>query len=86
MNFDTSRLTRTSEKRSVPWRDTKLTFIWLRAEGPIVSAYKIVDKRHVFENLRQGDQVLAVRQQQYPTHQEVMVIDDLDAARQALTD
>jgi hypothetical protein len=84
MTFDTSALIRTSEKRSIPWRETKLTFILLRADAPIVSAYTVADKRAMLASLLEDDQVLAVRQIQYPQHQEVMVIDDLDAARRAL--
>lgn len=71
---------------SVPWRDTKLTLIWLRADAPITAAYTIADKRAMLASLEGDDQLLAVRQVQYPQHQEVMVVDDLDVARQALAE
>lgn len=86
MTYDASKLIRTSEKRAVPWRDTRLTFIWLRSNGPISSAYTIADKRQILENALAEDLVLAVREVRFPQHQEVMVIDEIDTARAALED
>jgi hypothetical protein len=51
-----------------------------------VSVYTIGEKLDLLAKRRQQDQILAVRQVQYPIHQEVMVIDDPDAAYQALSD
>jgi hypothetical protein len=70
--YDVSHLTPTSEKRDLKWRDSSLTFVWLRAEAPIEVAYKIEDKRRVVGSCSAADSILAVRQLLYPTRQEVM--------------
>jgi hypothetical protein len=82
--FDTTQLTSTSSKRGLRWRDPSLTFIWLRADGPIVSAYTVADKSHVLDSCAENDRILAVRRLTFPTHQEVMVIDDLGEVRRSL--
>jgi hypothetical protein len=82
--YDVSQLTPTSEKPALNWRDTSLTFVWLRAKAPIEVAYKIEDKRRVVASCSAADRILVVRQVRYPTRQEVMAIDDLEAARRAL--
>jgi hypothetical protein len=82
--LDTTQLARTSEKRNLRWRDTKLTLIWLRRSGPVVVAHTVADKRMMLSEAADGDDVLAVRQVQYPTRQEVMVIDDRASVREAL--
>jgi hypothetical protein len=82
--FDTAELTPTSAKRGLRWRDTSLTFIWLRAGGPIAAAHTIADKLKVISECGRDDRVLAVRQKSYPTRQEVMVIDDFSPVRDAL--
>lgn len=78
--FDTTQLTRTTSKKNLKWRDPSLTFIWLRANGPIVAAHIIADKIHLLTSCGDDDAVLAVRKVGYPTHQEVMVVDDMSAA------
>ena len=83
--LDTTGLTPTSSKQKLPWREPALTFLWLRADGPIVSAYKIEDKLDVVASCGPDDHVLALRQVQFPRRQEVMVVDDLEQARRALT-
>jgi hypothetical protein len=81
--YDVSQLTPTSQKR-LNWRDTSLTFVWLRADAPIEVACKIEHKRRVVGSCSAADRILAVRQLRYPTRQDVMAIDDLEAARRAL--
>ena len=82
--LDTSRLTPTSTKPNLRWRETALTFVWLPAEGPVEVAYKLEDKRRVVASCGAGDRILAVRQRQYPTRHEVLVVDDVEAVRLAL--
>jgi hypothetical protein len=82
--YDISQLTPTSEKRNLNWRDTSLTFICLRAEEPTEVACTIEDKRRVVASCSAADRILAVRQLRYRTRQDVMAIDDLEAARRAL--
>jgi hypothetical protein len=84
--LDTDHLTKASTKSSLRWRDTGLTFIWIPEAGPIVSAHKIADKLDIVDRCSADDCVLAVRQVQYPRRQEVLVIDQLDVVRQALSD
>jgi hypothetical protein len=84
--LDTSQLTKASTKSGLRWRDTGLTFIWVREDGPIVSAHKIADKLSMIEECGADDCVLAVRQVQYPTRQQVLVIDQFDVVRRALSD
>lgn len=84
MPFDTSNLAPTSSKVRLRWRDTSLTFIRLGADGVLEVAHTIVGKALMLEALQRGDCLLAVRQVQYPTRQEVMVVDDVARARQAL--
>lgn len=82
--FDTSGLTPTSTKRTIRWRDTALTFVWLRADGRVVVAFNIADKLEAVQSCGREDRILAVRSVKFPAHQEVLVVDDLDAARDAL--
>jgi hypothetical protein len=84
--FDVSQLARTSAKSKLPWREPRMTFIWLRADGPIVAAHTVDEKRRMIAACAEADCVLAVRQVQYPVRQEVMVIDDLAEARRAFGD
>lgn len=86
MTLERAQVVRTSEKRSLPWRDTRLTFIGLLASGTILPAYTLADKRELLEAIREGDRLLAVRQVQYPPRQEVMLVDDLDQARVGLSE
>jgi hypothetical protein len=82
--FDTSQLTPTSSKQGLRWRDTALTLVWVRAEGPIEVAHKLADKRTMVEACGPEDRLLAVRYVQFPPRQEVMVVDDRERAREAL--
>jgi hypothetical protein len=50
----------------------------------VAVAHTIEDKRQILTEARDSDDLLALRQVQYPTRQEVMVIDDREAPRQAL--
>jgi hypothetical protein len=75
------KLAHRSEKRNLRWRDTSLALIWLPTDGPVVVAHTIADKRKMLWDATDADDVLAVRQVQYPTRQEVLVVDDRDSAR-----
>jgi hypothetical protein len=82
--FDTSGLTPASTKANLRWRDTSLTFIWLRDGAPIEAAHRLEDKRRVVSECSSEERILAVRPVQYPNRQQVLVVDDLEAVRQAL--
>lgn len=84
MVFDASALPRTSDKTSLRWRETTLTFVCIRADGRIETAYTLVAKTAMLQSLASDDCLLAARQVQYPTRQEVMVVDDLPSVREAL--
>jgi hypothetical protein len=74
----------TSTKANLRWRDTSLTFVCLRRDGALEVAHTVADKAALITAVGPEDCVLAVRQVQYPTRQEVMVVDDLAAPREAL--
>jgi hypothetical protein len=82
--FDTSELPATSSKKNLPWRETRLGFLLLRGDGPVVHAHRLDDKRKLLEGCGPDDRLLAIRMQQYPPRPEVLVVDDLDTVRQAL--
>lgn len=50
----------------------------------MVVAHKIADKLEVLASRSPEEVVLAIRQVQYPTRQEVMVVDDVATALAAL--
>ena len=84
MSFNTSYLTPTSSKSKLKWREPKLTFILVGADGVFRSAHTTEDKLRLLDAYEEHDCLLAVRQVQFPLHQEVMVVDTLDQARLAL--
>lgn len=82
--FDTGQLAPTSSKERLRWRDPRLTFIWLRADGRVVVASTTADKLNAVRSCGLDDCVLAARQVQFPHRVDVMVVDDLAKARRAL--
>ncbi len=82
--FDTTALPTTSSKTDLDWRKTRLGFLLLSADGPIVQAHQLADKRDLVNRCRPEDRLLAIRPMRFPDRPEVLLVDDLDAARKAL--
>ena len=84
--FDTSDLSTTSPKKDLPWRKTRLGFLLIRADGPVAQAHQLADKRDLVDMCRPQDRLLAIRPVQFPDRPEVLLVDDLYAAREALAE
>jgi hypothetical protein len=82
--YDTSALSTTSSKNKLPWRETRLGFLLVGADGRITQAHTLDEKRALLNLCTANDRLLAIRMQQYPPRPEVLAVDDLDAARDAL--
>jgi hypothetical protein len=82
--LDTSELPTTSSKKKLPWRETRLGFLPLRGDGRLVQVHQLADKRELVDGCGPDDRLLAIWMQQYPSRPEVLLVDDLDAARTAL--
>jgi hypothetical protein len=86
MPVETSSLSPASDKKNLRWRETALTLMWLRSDGPVEVAHTLADKRRIVASCRASDRVLALRAVQFPPRQEVLVVDDIESVRVALTD
>jgi hypothetical protein len=84
MTFDTSRLASASSKNNLAWRQTALTLIAVTSDGEVHTAYKLADKQALLADLGASDLLLAVRAIGFPDRQQVLWVDDLNAARSAL--
>jgi hypothetical protein len=82
--YDTSELSTTASKKSLPWRGTRLGFLLICADGRITPAHRLEDKRELLNRCTPQDRLLVIRMQQYPPRPEVLVVEDLEAARDAL--
>jgi hypothetical protein len=83
--LDARQLPTTSSKKNLPWRETRLGFLLVQTDGPLVHVHRLADKRELLELCGPEDRLLAIRMQQYPPRPEVLLVDDFDAARQALS-
>ena len=82
--FDTSSRSTTSSRKNLPWRETRLGFRLLGADGEITQAHRLGEKRELVDRCGVADTLLVIRMQQYQARPEALVVDDLDAARNAL--
>jgi hypothetical protein len=82
--FDTSSLPRTSAKRNLDWRKPKLSFLLIRQSGEVTQAHLLEEKRQLAAICGPDDRLLALRTVQFPTHPEVLWVDDLEDARAAV--
>jgi hypothetical protein len=82
--YDTSGLSTTTSKKNLPWRETRLGFLLIGSEGRITTAHRLDEKRELLNRCTPEDRLLAIRMQQFPPRPEVLVVDDLEPARDAL--
>ena len=80
--IDTTGLPRTSEKNKFPWRENRVAFLLVRADGSLEQSHLLAEKRRLLDECRVHDQLLAVRMMRF--HPEVLAVDDLESARSAL--
>ena len=80
--IDVSGLPKTSEKRKIPWRENRVAFLLVRADGSVEQSHLLAEKRRLVEECGERDQLLVVRMLRF--HPEVLWVDDLDAPRDAL--
>jgi hypothetical protein len=80
--FDTSGLPRTSEKKTMPWRENRIAFLLVHRDGRLEQSHLLAAKRRLADACGDGDVLLAVRMLRF--HPEVLRVDDLDAPREAL--
>ncbi len=81
--IDTAGLPRTSEKTKFPWRENRVAFLLVRADGTLEQSHLLAGKRRLLDESGTQDQLLAVRMMRF--HPEVLAVDDLEPARSALT-
>lgn len=84
IELDTSGLPTTSAKTALPWRETRLGLLLIRADGRIEQAHRLADKAALASAWRPQDCLLAIRMLSYPHRPEVLVVDDVEAARAGL--
>jgi hypothetical protein len=77
------RLTRTSEKPQIPWREPRVALVLLRAEGRAEQSHVITEKLRLVEACGPKDHLLAVWMQL--RHPVVLWVDDLEAPRAELS-
>lgn len=82
--FDTNALPATSSKKILAWRETRLGFLLLQADGQIAQGHRLAEKRELLDRCGPDDRLLVIRMQQFPTRPEVSVVDYVDAARSAI--
>jgi hypothetical protein len=80
--IDASTLPRTSEKRQIPWRENRISFLLVRASGQMEQSHLLADKRRLATACGPDDRLLAIRRMRF--HSEVLWVDDLAQARLAL--
>jgi len=56
----------------------------LPADRPIVQAHQLADKRILVDKCGPEDRLLAIRPMRFPDRPELLLVDDVDAARKAL--
>jgi hypothetical protein len=86
IEFDTSGLPTTSSKQALPWRETRLALLLVRADGRIDQAHRLADKAALARECLPPDTLLAIRMLGYPHRPEVLVVDDVAGARAELAD
>ena len=80
--IDTNTLSRTSEKRNIPWRENRISFLLVRANGHLEQSHLLAEKRQLAAECGVDDRLLAIRMLRF--RPVVLWVDDLDEARAAL--
>lgn len=80
--IDTSGLPRTSEKKTMLWRENRIAFLLVHRDGRLEQSHLHAEKRRLAHACGDGDELLAIRMKRF--HPEVLWLDDLDAQRKAL--
>ncbi len=63
--IDTRTLPTTSENRKIPWRENRISFLLVHADGQLEQSHLLAEKRRLADACGPDDRLLAVRRMRF---------------------